>query len=111
MDDVLNFLDTIFGKVSVSLGSLAGLIVGIFAVNRKLDERIDKRACDVAIDEVVTQHDECRAERAQLIKECFDNNPRIAMIETNISNMDKSIDGMNGKLDTLLNLHLNGGRK
>jgi len=104
MEDFVVVLKSLGTKITLSAGTLVALIAGLFTINRKLDERIDARSEWVVVDQVITQHERCRIERDQRIEDYFNNNPRLALMETHIENINKNVD-------IILNLHLNGGGK
>lgn len=104
MDELLVVLKSLGAKITLSVGTLAGIVMSVFVINRKLDERIDQRSMDVVVDEIITQRDKCKARWGDDMQKCLDNSPRLERIEANIENIGKNVD-------TILNLHLNGGRK
>lgn len=97
MREFVDALNSLGGKITIGTGTGLAFIMGLFVLNKKVDDRIDKRAERVAIDEVSTQHESCSKQWHQDTKDAFEESARLASMET--------------KLDLIHDLILNGGKK
>lgn len=59
LSSLMEFLDTLTGKVSMGFGTFGLTVLGIFKINTEIDKRIDKRSTRIVDKAVAIQHEEC----------------------------------------------------
>lgn len=59
MKELVDIIDTIGGRVSMGVGTLAGIVFAIFKINTNIDRRIDTRSVKAVDKAVAVQHEKC----------------------------------------------------
>ena len=88
MDNIISIINTIGGKISISLGGLGLLIFGIFKINNGADERIDKRSQRQVNKAIMAHREWCTVE----MKHCIEDSPKLASLEANVENIKDTVN-------------------
>jgi len=88
MNDVIDAISSLGGKITMGVGTFAGFIVGIFKMNSLMDKRIDTRSQRTVEKAVAKQHETCNT---KYVKDMTEVKTNVEWIKETLDKIDKKI--------------------